>query len=173
MLVCPAIFWTLFLFLLYFGRCYCQYFWATSLYLTDVIAMLPYCGRCYTTRSDVITCFLLWWWCCYHSCLTCFGRCFCHCSCDWWYCHNFIIMLIVLTDVMPSGDVPLIVIVAFGQLLCPMADVIATSWILMFARCCCQVAGVTATVDDSSCLADVIPKVGDGMPTMGVVWQML
>ena len=42
-------------------------------------------------------------------------------------CHNFIIMWIVFADVMPSGDVPLIVIVAFGQLLCPMADVIATN----------------------------------------------
>ena len=79
-------------------------------------------------------------------------------------------MLIVLADVMQSGDVSLIVIVVFGQLLCPMADVIATSWILMFGRCCCQVAGVTATVDDSSCLADVTAKVADGMPTMGVVW---
>ena len=98
---------------------------------------------------------------------------FCHCSCDWWYCHNFIIMLIVLADVMPGGDVPLIVIVAFGQLLHSMADVVAMSWMLMFGRHYCQVAGVTATVDDSSCLADVIAKVADGMPTMGVVWHML
>ena len=42
----------------------------------------------------------------------------------------------------------------------------------MFGRCYCQVAGVIATIDDSSHLADVIAKVVDGMPTMGVVWQM-
>ena len=77
------------------GRCYCHVailwqillpvFLDNMLYLADVIAMFPCCGRCYTIRSDVITCFLLWWWCCYHSCLICIGRCFCHCSCDWWY----------------------------------------------------------------------------------------
>ena len=50
-----------------------------------------------------------------------------------------------------------------------MADVIASSWLILFGRYYCQVAGVVATVDDSSCLADFIAKVVDGIPTMGVV----
>ena len=99
MLVCPAIFsWTL-LFgyladvfasvyvanIVVFGRCYCH---------------MPYCGRCCTTRSDVVTCFLLWCRCCYHMVyiVVCsfdmFGTCCCHCFCDWWYCHILILMLI-------------------------------------------------------------------------------
>ena len=44
---------------------------------------------------------------------------------------------------------------------------------VMFGRCYCQVAVVIAAVVDSSCLAGVNAKVADGMPTMGVDWQML
>ena len=58
----------------------------------------------------------------------------------------------LLADVIASGDVPLIV--ASGQLLCPVADVIATCWLILFGRCYSQVAGVVATVNVSSCLAD-------------------
>ena len=86
---------------------------------------------------------------------------FCHCSCDWWYCHNFIIMLIVLADVMPGGDVPLIVIVAFGQLSHSMADVIAMSWMLMFGRC----QGGRWNAHHGCDLADVVAKVADGIAT--------
>ena len=74
MLACPAIFGH-FTFFVYFGWSYCQCFWTTFLCLADVIAMLP-CGRCYTTRSDVVTCFLLWQWCCYHICFNMFWQMF-------------------------------------------------------------------------------------------------
>ena len=59
----------------------------------------------------------------------------------------------VLADAMPGGNVQLLVIVAVGTF-------IAHGW----CYCHCKY---------SSCLADVIAKVVDGMPTMGVVWQML
>ena len=66
-----------------------------------------------------------------------------------------------------SSDVPLIV--ASGQFLCLMADVIVTSWLMLFGRCYSQEASVVATVNVSSCLADVIAKMVDGIPSMGVV----
>ena len=68
-----------------FGRCYCH---------------VPYCGRCCTTRSDVITHFLLWCRCYYHMvdvvtcCFNMFGRCYYHCFCDRWYCHNLLYMAV-------------------------------------------------------------------------------
>ena len=77
----------------------------------------------------------------------------------------------LLAHVIASGDV--LLIVALGHFLCPMADVIATSWLILFGRCYSQVAGIVATANVSSCLADVIVKMVDGIPTMGVVWQML
>ena len=89
-----------------FGRCYCH---------------MPYCGRCCTTRSDVITCCLLWYRCCYHMvyimtcCFDMFGRCYCHCFCDWWHCHILISDVDILADVVPSGNVPLFIIVAVGS----------------------------------------------------------
>ena len=67
-----------------------------------------------------------------------------------------------------------IVIVAFlANFAAKVADGIATILMAMFGRCYCQVAVAIATVVDSSCLADVNAKVADGMPTMGVNWQML
>ena len=79
----------------------------------------------------------------------------------------------LLADVIASGDVPLIV--ASGHFLCPLDDVIATSWLILFGRCYSQMAGVVATVNVSSCLVDVIAKVVDGISTMGVVkcWKCL
>ena len=82
-------------------------------------------------------------------------------------------MLIVLADVMPSGDVPLIVLLHLGKCYCPMADVIATSWKLCLADVVAKWLVLLPLWVIVSCLADVTAKVADGKPIMDVVWQML
>ena len=110
--------------------------------LADVIAMAIFCGRCYTTRSDVkpglfsglnvvTTCFisclieLTWWadfiaidlcdWCCCHILVLVF--------CDWYYCHMLMFMLLfgrcyaIWCNTTSNCCI--------GQFLLPMADVIA------------------------------------------------
>ena len=48
-------------------------------------------------------------------CFDMFGGCYCHCFCDWWYCHILISDVDILADVVPSGNVPLFIIVAVGS----------------------------------------------------------
>ena len=62
----------------------------------------------------------------------------------------------LLADVIASVYIPLIV--AFQQFYAQWLMFIATSWLMLFGRCCCQVAGVIAIFDDSSSLAGVIAR---------------
>ena len=104
-----------------------------------------------------------------------FGRCCAIVFCDWCYCD---ILISELADVVPSGNVPLFYNCCSGQFYCPWLMllpllIIVFGWcychimIIVFGWCYCQVAGVIATVNTSSCLADVVAMVAYGMPTIG------
>ena len=84
-----------------FGRCYCQCLFSHNLLFGRCYCHLPFCGRCYTTRSDVKTCVVQWYGCCYHlfyimSELTWWTDVIAiDFLCDWCYCHILVFNVVV------------------------------------------------------------------------------
>ena len=101
---------------------------------------------------DIVTC-----------CFDMFGRCYCHV-----FVTDGIVTIYydvdVLADIIAGGNVPLFVIVAVGSFIAN-GWCYCHIWLLMFGWCYCASGWCYCHCKYSSCLADVIAKVVEGMPT--------
>ena len=189
MLVCPAIlFWTLLFEVL--GRWYCQCLFSHILLFGRCYCHGYFCGRCYTTRSDVkpvlfsdlnviATCFIsyvieLTWWEDVIAIDLC-DWCYCHILvliiCDWSYCHILMLLLFfgrcyaIWWDTTSNCCI--------GQFCCPWLMLLPL--IVLFGWCCCHIIAVHIWLvllpwwlmenPPMGVVADVIAKVADGIAT--------